>query len=368
MATEALPDAAGHASLPVVATLLGAGADPNATDQDGVPALRLSVRAGRTDTAARLQAAGAAGDTTDVDRFIGACLRADRAAAERILAGDPDLPGRLTGQDRAVIVDAAGSRPAAAIAFMLDLGFSPHARNDSGEQPLHTAAYCGNVEVVRLLLAAGADVDARDARFNATPLAAATVGSGEQAGKRGDWAGTVTLLIDAGASLHHVWISGKPPSEEIIDLLQRHGITPDEPADQQPHGQAEVPGPVGTGVMADIARQLQAAYRDADLGLLASLLHPHVQWTGLCRNREQVLDWYRGLLAGGTVATVHSVEIDREAVVLGLAVEGKAEGARPTPPQHLYQVFTVDGAQIVDIHGYPDRRSALTRGLMAPTE
>jgi hypothetical protein len=39
----------------------------------------------------------------------------------------------------------------------------------------------------------------------------------------------------------------------------------------------------------------------------------------------------------------------------------QAEGARPAPPQRLYQVFTIDNAQIVDIRGYPDRNSALTR-------
>ncbi len=219
-ATEALPDAAASASLPVVAALLDAGADPSATDEDGVSALRLAVRAGRNDVAERLRAAGAADDSSGIDKFIGACLRGDRPAAGRILAGHPDLPGRLTGPDRAVIVEAAGSRTAGAIALMLDLGFSPDARNDSGEQPLHTAAYCGNAEVVRLLLQAGADVDARDARFDSTPLAFATVGSGEQAGKPGDWAETVRLLIEAGASRHHVWVSGKPPSEEITGLLR----------------------------------------------------------------------------------------------------------------------------------------------------
>jgi ankyrin repeat protein len=361
-ATEALPDAAANASLPVAAALLGAGADPNATDEDGVSALRLAVRAGRNDTAARLKAAGAADDGTDVDRFIGACLSADRRTAGQLLADHPDLPGRLTDRDRAVIVDAAGPRPAGTIALMLDLGFSPHARNDSGEQPLHSAAYYGNAAVVRLLLEAGADVDARDARFDGTPLAFATVGSGERAGKPGHWTETVTLLIEAGASRMDVWVSGKPPSEDVIGLLQRYGITPDEPADQQPDDHTEVPGPMGAGVMADIARHLQAAYRDRDFGLLGSLLHPQVQWTGLCSNREQVLDWYRGLLSDGTMATVHSVEVDRDAVVLGLAVAGKAEGARPAPPQQLYQVFTVDGAQIVDIRGYPDRNSALSRG------
>jgi hypothetical protein len=113
--------------------------------------------------------------------------------------------------------------------------------------------------------------------------------------------------------------------------------------------------------MADIARHLEVAYRDLDLDLLASLLHPDVHWTGMCRNRSEVLDWYRGLLAEGTTAAVRSVEVDRDAILLALTVTRPPEGARAAPAQHAYQVFTVDGAQIVDIHGYPDRRSALAR-------
>jgi ankyrin repeat protein len=342
MATEALPEAAAHASLPVVAALLGAGADPSA-DEDGVSALRLAVRAGRTDAAARLRAVGATDDVTDIDHFIGACISGDRSAAEGILAGYPDLPGRLTDRDRAVIVDAAGSRPASTIALMLDLGFSPLARNQLGEQPLHTAAYNGNAAVTQLLLGAGADVDARDARFDGTPLAFATVGSGEQAGQPGDWTETVRLLIEAGASRHDVWVAGKPPSEQIAAMLQRYGITPDEPADHQPDDQAAVPGSVGTGVMADIARRLETAFRGKDVSLLGTLLHPQVHWTGLCTSSDQVLDWYR-------------------------ALGGRAEGARPAPRQQLYQVFTVEDSQIIDIRGYPDRHSALTRDQPGPPQ
>jgi ankyrin repeat protein len=367
-ATEALSEAAATASLAVVSALLTAGADPRAGDSDGTSALRLAVRAGNGETAARLRALGAVEDDTDVDRFLGACLNGDRAAAERLLAGHPDLRGRLTDEDRAVICDAAAFRPAQTLALLLDLGF-PAQAGAFDEQPLHSAAYGGNASAVQVLLAAGAEVDARDAQFDATPLAFATVGSGERAGQPGDWTGTVRLLIEAGASRQDVWVSGKPPSEEVADLLLRYGITAGEPAGQQPgdqeHDRAEAPGSPGSpgvGVMAEIAGHLETAYRDLDLDLLGSLLHPQVRWTGLCRDRAQVLDWYRDLIAEGTVATVLSAEVDRDAVVLGLAVAGRAEGATPAPPQQLYQVFTVAGAQVVEIRGYGDRHSALTRG------
>jgi len=113
--------------------------------------------------------------------------------------------------------------------------------------------------------------------------------------------------------------------------------------------------------MADVAQHLEAAYRSLDLELLGSLLHPEVRWSGLCNTSAQVLDWYRQGLAGGTRPTVESVEVDRDAVVLGITLSRPAEGARPAPAERLYQVFTVDNGEVIEIRGYPDRASALAR-------
>ena len=44
-----------------------------------------------------------------------------------------------------------------------------NARDDQGATALHHAAFNGNQELARLLVRQGADVNARDARFHATP-------------------------------------------------------------------------------------------------------------------------------------------------------------------------------------------------------
>lgn len=171
-----------------------------------------------------------AAETSILDRFLGACGRADRATAQRLLAEDPGLLDRLGDEDRAEIVHAADLGHAEAVRLMLDLGFGPDIHGRDGATPLHAAVFSGSAEVVRLLAARGADLNARDHTFGGTALSWAAVGSGERSGHNPDpdWVATVRALIDAGAATdHNPWVAGKPPDDDVAALLLSLGIRPE---------------------------------------------------------------------------------------------------------------------------------------------
>jgi len=221
-------------SAELLELLLAHGADLDAPGPDGRSPYRLAVGQGRTDLAALLRQRGAPDDATDSDRFLSACLRADRAGAQRQLADDPGFLDRLTRAEQgAAIVQAAEAGSTTAVALMLDLGFPIDVRGASdGRTPLHAAAYAGSAETVRLLLGRGADVEARDTSWDSTPLDWAAVGSGQRprSNSRPDWVATVRTLIEAGASCDGLTLSSddpKPPSPEVAQLLRAHGVGDD---------------------------------------------------------------------------------------------------------------------------------------------
>lgn len=280
LADQVLLDAAQRGSVAVVETLLAFGADPNGATSEGPP-LPRAVRAGQLAVASVLTDHGASNAVSSVDRFLGACARADRPEAERILAEYPGLTGQLSDADRAAIVEAAAQDGSAPVSLMLDLGFPVDARNDLGETALHAAAYEGRTATVRLLIDHGADVDARDSRFDSTPLAFATVGSGERPNASGDWAETVRILLDAGAGREGVWITDKPPSPQVAGVLRASGVpeveTQDDEVETQDDDEPEQsgePSSPGDELLREVAEHLRVAYETADLELFAPLLHP----------------------------------------------------------------------------------------------
>jgi ankyrin repeat protein len=214
-------------SRELIVLLLDRGADPDARGQDGQSAYRHAVRQGRGELVELLEAHGAQNDATPVDRFLDACVRADRAEAERQLAARPGLLGELTDADHWAIAHAADHGDIDAVRLMLDLGFPRDGTvGDDGATPLHAAAAAGAAKLVAFLLERGADLEATDTTWGATPLCWATVGSGFGLGHNphADWIATVELLIAAGASTEGVWVGGKPPSDDVAVVLHAHGV------------------------------------------------------------------------------------------------------------------------------------------------
>lgn len=144
------------------------GADINA--RAGGPdacqtAYEFAVVAGNTEIV-DLLTAGAQASLDPTFELIGACLRADRPAVDRLLASDPTLAARAVGTpwwpeplDQA----AALNRPDA-VPLLVSLGFPVNTRRAS---PLHVAALFGHLDVVRLLVDLGADPAAES--VNDTP-------------------------------------------------------------------------------------------------------------------------------------------------------------------------------------------------------
>jgi ankyrin repeat protein len=234
--TEALAEAVAGADLDAVRILLAAGADPDAPGGDGRSARRRALSAGVADTVELL---GGGGDDP-VDRLLEAIITGDGDAARSTAAAHPGLVGRLGDADRAALINAAERGNRAAVNLMIALGFPIEARreatDDDGATALHAASWAGSADTVALLLDHGADLSARDTRWQSQPLEWALVGSGEHpdSAPAPDWVATVTLLLDAGASLDGVTTLNpdepKQPSAAVLELLRSRGLGGDPKA------------------------------------------------------------------------------------------------------------------------------------------
>lgn len=115
----------------------------------------LAVISGNTQIADLLAVAGATASPLDpAEQLVAACLRADRASVERLLAADPGLAQRVDVEwwqpmHRAAFLD----RPDA-IVVGASVGFPI---DDEQGGPLHVAALFGHLEVVKTLIRLGAD-------------------------------------------------------------------------------------------------------------------------------------------------------------------------------------------------------------------
>jgi len=202
--------------VPLAEAMVAHGAEIGRRRADGRTPYALAELNGNRAVADWLLEHGAAPERSDVDRLVAACSQGDRAAADALLAQNPELPREITDDHYIALHQAAERGDVRALEAMLASGFDPN-RPDAGigKTALHSAAMEGWPDAVRVLLAHGASVHVRDREFKGQPLIWAAEGSRHREGR--DFAAVGKLLLEAGSPVE--WETGAEPAEGILEIV-----------------------------------------------------------------------------------------------------------------------------------------------------
>jgi hypothetical protein len=162
--------------------------------------LQTAAKFGRSETLEVMRAFA-----TPVQRLLLACHVGDRDEALAMTRAHAGIVESLSGADRRALTDEAWTGNTPAVELMLELGFDPAGRSESGPTggtALHCASWRGSVACVRVLLdhpAGRALLEARDATYQGTPLQWCCHGSVDCGDPRADHVEVARLLLAAGA-------------------------------------------------------------------------------------------------------------------------------------------------------------------------
>jgi ankyrin repeat protein len=149
-----------------------------------------------------------------------ACELGDDDLVRSLISARPELVRALQPADVTRIVAAAQLRNGDAVKRMLAIGWPAGAVDRGGLTALHWAGFHGDAATARALLAAGAPLDVRDDVHSGTPLGWALWGSVHGWHReRGDYAGTVQAMLDAGATPPDI-TDTLVASDEVKSLLR----------------------------------------------------------------------------------------------------------------------------------------------------
>lgn len=231
--TTALHWAARAAAAGVVEQLLAAGADPERASRHGVTPLALAAQSGEPAVVGALLAAGADPNTATPagETVLMAAARTGRVPVlDQLLAAGAAVDAAESWRGQTALMWAAAENNAAAVARLLAAGADVEARSSGGLTPLLFAVREGGLDAVRALLAGGADANAGISNTTAgsgsytpaatgrtSPLALAVINAHFELAAVLLEAGADPAARDARGSVLHAlaWIrrpgSGRPP-------------------------------------------------------------------------------------------------------------------------------------------------------------
>jgi hypothetical protein len=164
------------------------------------------------------------GHATPAQQLLAACAAADRAAAEAVVAAQPDVVATLTPDQMRLIAQRAHANDTAAVTLMLDLGFDPLVPGPDDFEAIRWAGFLGNAELTRRLLRHSPPINIRDRSYGGTLLGNCLYGALHGWGcDRGDFVTTVRLLLEAGERVDPRWL---PTGLDDLDALLRTPVQP----------------------------------------------------------------------------------------------------------------------------------------------
>jgi ankyrin repeat protein len=215
-------------ALQSIEVLLNHGADPALAGPDGRSSVALAARRGRGDVLELFGQRGVGTELRGVERLIAVCARHDDATARAIADAEPGLVHELTAEGGQLLAEFAGNGNTEGVGLLLDLGVPVGARFAEGDgywgvakasTALHLAAWRARHATVKLLIARGAPVDAKDGK-DRTPLALAVRACVDSYWTDLREPDSVAALLRAGASTDGVLFPCG--YHEVDELVGRH--------------------------------------------------------------------------------------------------------------------------------------------------
>jgi ankyrin repeat protein len=209
----------------MIEQLLDHGADPLLANAfDGLNAFQMAAYHGRGDILDAFDQRGFKYEFPGIDALVASCARGDIETARHLLEGSPDLRALLLTMGGTLLARFSGAGNDLSVRALLAVGISPNALWPTGEgywdlapasTALHVAAWRANHDVVNTLIAAGTDVNARDAH-DRTALQLAVKACTDSYWKYRRKPESVAALLAAGATTDGIDL---PTGYDDIDRL-----------------------------------------------------------------------------------------------------------------------------------------------------